>query len=125
MIKEETQPPKPRLIVRWCRVKISKFKCESNCRLRINWRCNRLRSHFIFSQFHGLLKKLQSVTISPCLPLLYVLICVIVIPHIHTMAKMRNAFFLLMKRIFNLSQHNISISTQKLKLHVNNGSNFP
>ena len=52
IVKEETQPPQPGLIAQWCRVKIFKFDCESDRRLRLNWQCNRL--HFIFGQFNRL-----------------------------------------------------------------------
>ena len=56
IIKEETQPPKPRFIAQWCRVKISKINRESNRWLRLNWQSNRirLRLHFVFGQFNRL-----------------------------------------------------------------------
>ena len=48
MMQEENHPPQLRFSAQRCRVKISKFNRERNRRLRLNWKCNRLRLHFIF-----------------------------------------------------------------------------
>jgi len=54
MIKEETQPPKPRFIAHWRSAKKSMINREINRRLRLHSYCNRLRLNVIFGQCNWL-----------------------------------------------------------------------